>query len=351
MNHTNSSTDVVRLPRTWLRTLIMLLAVSVCVVTGAALADDEGDDPDGWVSTGNHWRYEPRGGATPRKLNVHTIPGTSTAPGTFGSGLTAAPGNTYWMVTDSNVGSAPLRLVHVRLNGGDRGEIIEELSITEGAATLTGAMFDPEDVAVAPDGSFWLCDESRPWLAHVSRQGELIQRVDTPASFRSRVNNQGLEGCAISEDGATLYAILQSGLSTEPDKLNTLLLAYDIAGGTFKQYRYRLDDPSLEPYAAGLKPRLGANALAVVGSNELYVLERDNLTAAGGGLIKRVYRVELPPEPDGAPLAKTIIVDLFALGYPFEKCEGMTVRPNRIYVSNDNDKLSTIPNEVWELSL
>lgn len=282
----------------------------------------------------------------PRKVSVYSLPNRSDLPA-YGSGLAHDHGNKFWMVTDANILDNPVRLVQVKLHGQTLGEILDELVLTENGVTLTGRMIDLEDVSVAPDGSFWSCDESRPWLAHITRQGELT-RIDTPANLHARVNNQGLEGCTLNEDGTKLLAILQSGLSTEPDKLNTILLSYDIANGTFRQYKYRLDDPAGEPYAPGLTPRMGANAITPVGHNEFYVLERDNISVSNGGLVKRVYRIELPDVPTSQPLTKTLVVDMVSLGYVLEQPEGIAVRPNRLYVVNDGT--IAIPPEVWELT-
>lgn len=280
------------------------------------------------------------------KVHVYSLPNRSDLPA-YGSGLAHDRGNKFWMVTDANILDNAVRLVHVKLHGGDQGEILEELVLTENGVTLTGRMIDLEDVSVAPDGSFWTCDESRPWLAHITRQGQLT-RIDTPANLHARVNNQGLEGCALNEEGTKLFAILQSGLTTEADKLNAILLSYDLASGTFQQYTYRLDDPAAEPYGPGLTPRMGANAITPVGDNEFYVLERDNIAVPAGGLVKRVYRIQVPDVPTGQPLAKTLVVDLVDIGYLFEQPEGIAVRSHRLYVSNDGSL--TVPPEVWELT-
>jgi hypothetical protein len=166
--------------------------------------------------------------------------------------------------------------------------------------------------------------------------------------LHARVNNQGLEGCALNEEGTKLFAILQSGLTTEADKLNTILLSYDLASGTFQQYTYRLDDPAAEPYGPGLTPRVGASAITAIGDNEFYVLERDNIAVPAGGLVKRVYRIQVPDLPTAQPLAKTLVIDLVDLGYLLEQPEGIAVRQDRLYVSNDGSL--AIPPEVWELT-
>jgi hypothetical protein len=91
--------------------------------------------------------------------------------------------------------------------------------------------FDPggmdiEDLVRLPDGSFWVVEEYAPGLAHVSAEGEILTRlVPTgrgggsemlPALLARRRKNRGFESLALSGDGRTLYAALQSPL-VHPD--------------------------------------------------------------------------------------------------------------------------------------
>lgn len=83
--------------------------------------------------------------------------------------------------------------------------------------------------------TFWLVDEYRPSIVQVALDGTILQRITPqgqnvaalgsawaavplrdilPASYSSRRDNRGFEGVALSADGRTLYAVLQSPLAT-----------------------------------------------------------------------------------------------------------------------------------------
>ncbi len=282
-------------------------------------------------------------GDAPRKLDVYSIPLSPDLAGTFGSDLVKDPkqGNIFWGVTDSNIGpDAAVRLVKMKIHSHAKAAIEDVITLRNNGQVVTGSQLDPEGLAIAHDGSFWISDESGPYLVHVSKNGELLQTIATPDNImQNRRTNQGLEGLAISSDGRTLYAILQSGLLTETDRRNTILLTYDIASGSFAQHPYLLD-------AATPGANSGANGLVETGPGELLVLERDNLVA---GPLKRIYRISVPATPGAAPLAKTLVVDLAALGYTFEKAEGIAAHAKKIWVINDNDGDLGIPTEIWQL--
>jgi hypothetical protein len=243
--------------------------------------------------------------------------------------------------------------VHLKVNPG-RANIQEIIPITDNGVQMTGVDIDPEGISVAPDGTLWACDEQYPILFHMNRMGEILERITPPAKYQTRVSNQGFEGITVSADGETVYSILQSGLSTEPDKQNTLLLAYHIPSKTFKEYKYRLDGKTEAetPYPAGVSPKFGSNCLATIDNSTILVCERDN-QAADNSRIKRIYKVSIPVVPTTAPLGKELFLDLKHLNYPFEKLEGLalTNNPNHIVVANDNDGDLSIPTQLWYIKI
>jgi hypothetical protein len=243
-----------------------------------------------------------------------------------------------------------LRLVKVKVTA-TAAQIAQVVPLTEKGAPVSGADLDPEDLAFAPDGTFWIGDEVKPYLLRASRAGEILERIEPPASFVDRVDDRGFEGVAVAADGRTVYAILQQGNKMEPDKLNTLIGAYDVAARTWKEYKYRLDDYRLYDYPEEVKGNTHACGLAVAGGNELYVLERDN-QAGGNARLKRVYRVTIPEAPPAAALAKTLVVDLHKLGYQKEKAEAIVLpEPGVLMVANDNDGDITLATEIWRVKL
>ncbi len=107
---------------------------------------------------------------------------------------------------------------------------------------------DSEGIQRDPrDGSYWISDEYRPSILHVSRDGQLLARIvpdgagdqDTdptaaavplsefyggvgepllqellPQEYNARKMNRGLEGLTLSPDGTKLYAMMQNSLDT-----------------------------------------------------------------------------------------------------------------------------------------
>lgn len=126
---------------------------------------------------------------------------------------------------------------------------------------------DSEGLVLNPDGSFWVSDEYGPYIYKFSARGRMqaairpphaiIPRRNGTVSFSAdsppiynlnetvipantesgRNNNQGLEGLTVSDDGNTLYALMQSGLDQEggpnnPYRKQARMLEYDISGDT-----------------------------------------------------------------------------------------------------------------------
>lgn len=267
------------------------------------------------------------------------------------SGLVRDRMGFYWSHTD-DAGAGPDRTVSlVKLHITPvAAEVLEVVPLRDEAGNpVSGSMLDPEDVAVAPDGTLWLVDERYPLIVQVSRNGQILRRVEPPARYAARRTGQGFEGTALSPDGNVLYVMLQSGLTTDADRTLTWLLAYDIARGTFREYRYQLDNPSAYSYPEGVTALTGANGLVALGPSTLLVLERDN-KAGDLARVKRVYRISIPDQPTDVPLAKELVIDLHALGYRLEKLEGMAVpAPNTMVLVNDNDGDELNETQVWYL--
>lgn len=86
---------------------------------------------------------------------------------------------------------------------------------------------DPEGLARATDGTFWVGDEYSPSVAQIAPDGKVVHRLipagmtllsDTdvrpvlPAIYAKRRLNRGFEGLTISQDGKSLFIALQSPL-------------------------------------------------------------------------------------------------------------------------------------------
>lgn len=238
---------------------------------------------------------------------------------------------------------------------------------------------DTEGLVRTAAGDFWLAEEYSPSIIHVGADGKVIARYtpegitldgadypvyDTlPAIYGDRRGNRGFEGLAISGDGSTLYAALQSPLyvpdsATGKASLNTRILAVDVAtGGAVAEYVYQFDDVNeFDPSQDGKADAMKLSSIVWIDENTLLINERTDPVA-------KLYAVDLTnatdilggpfddpaTDPsleasndltaiDVAPLAKTLVVDLSTLDGVPGKIEGVAVIDDTtIAITNDND--------------
>lgn len=237
---------------------------------------------------------------------------------------------------------------------------------------------DSEGLVRAPNGDFWIVEEYGPSIMRLDSTGKIIKRYvpegiewqgsDSPVAnvlpsiYEKRKGNRGFEGLAISPDGATLFAVLQSPLSN-PDadtgdvSRNTRILAFDIAGEkAIAEYVYELDIAAeFDPESPDADEMKLSGAIAV-SPTELYILERTDKVA-------KIYSVDLTKGTDilgtawddletspsleavtdlaaagVTPLPKTLVVDLDALSGMPDKIEGISLPDaGTLTVANDND--------------
>jgi hypothetical protein len=238
--------------------------------------------------------------------------------------------------------------------------------------------FDLEGLAVMANGSFWVSDEYGPYLLHVGPDGRVRTRVSPfggerplPAVLAKRRPNFGMEGLTTLPDG-TLIGLMQGPLENPgPDAAGirrtrvTRLVWYDPSSGASRQYVHLLE-----------RPDLMNTAIAAFSATSFLTIERDEGLPAGGGAVKRIYRVDIgeasdvggdPRRPTGlliggktleqltadaddpaALLAshgirvalKAPAADLLALAepYPHDKPEGLAIMDDStVAISNDDD--------------
>ncbi len=186
---------------------------------------------------------------------------------------------------------------------------------------LTGADFDPESLAMAPDGTLWIGDEFGPFLLHVAADGRLIAPPFEASGYRSPDHPQvaapeagqlsaatvrrsrGFEGLAVSADGTRLFALLESPtLADAPD--TTRILEFDPIRGRFtgRSWKYRLDAPGQ-----------AVTELVAYAPGRFVVIERDS----GHGpdaRFKRVFAIVLG-QPE-SHVEKTLVADLMGIADP-----------------------------------
>lgn len=203
-----------------------------------------------------------------------------------------------------------------------------------------GFAFDPEGIVVNPrTGHLLVSDEYGPSLYEFNRAGHRVRTYETPANlvprnadsgvanFASDVGNtagkrtnRGFEGLAISPDGQTVYAMLQSAMLDEGSSAGTLnrIVAFDTRTTRVKaQYAYRMEASS---------QGRGISALVALSDNEFLVLERNNRglgvpDANLAGPNKKVFRIDLGGATDVSG------IDLDAAGAVFTPVAKSNVTP------------------------
>lgn len=251
-----------------------------------------------------------------------------------------------------------------------------------------GLAFDPEGIVVHPlTGHLVISDEYGPSLLEINRAGQLVRRYELPANVLPRnamtgiVNhandsgntagkrtNRGFEGLAISPDGRTVFAMLQSAMLDEGGSNGAVnrIIAFDTrTARPIAQYAYRME---------GSSQGRGISALVALSDDEFLVLERNNrglgVDANQATPNKKVFRVSLhgatdvtginlatAPAGSWTPVTKTSTpwLDLAAAntlahaslavlgGVSPEKWEGLTVGPRLddgsylVLAGTDND--------------
>jgi Esterase-like activity of phytase len=261
-------------------------------------------------------------------------------------------------------------------NDADRDEKPYDLTATTELLTNPSGL-DPEGMVRSANGEFWLSEEYSPSILHVSPSGTVLARYvpqglplpgagypvtdSLPAVLAERQPNRGFESLAISADGRTVYAAMQSPL-VNPDKDTAAtsrvirVLALDVATGKpTAEYAYLAEDvAAFDPGAQGDQSAMKISAMSWYGPDQLLVDERtDEVTRLylvrlsgatnilGGELDDPAHTPALEAAvPAGVtPLAKTLLLDLTGtVPSAPTKIEGVAVRdPSTVAVANDND--------------
>jgi DNA-binding beta-propeller fold protein YncE len=262
------------------------------------------------------------------------------------SGLAAdrdAPG-TLFAVTDSVFAADPRILT---------------IDATTKPATITAAVtvtrdgapaekLDLEGIATRADGSFWLASEGHPkneldnLLLRVSASGAIEEEIPLPAEITKGMTSNGLEGVAVTGEGAgeTVWLAVQREWEDDPKGL-VKLLAYRPADRSWGVVHYPLE-------AAPEGAWVGLSEITAVG-DDLVLIERDNQIGSAARLkaLTRVSLADVRPVPVGSAeipvVDKTIVRDLIPdlaawNGFVVDKVEGFAVdATGTAYVVTDND--------------
>jgi hypothetical protein len=211
---------------------------------------------------------------------------------------------------------------------------------------------DPEGLARAADGTFYVGDEYGPSILHFDASGALLARLIVPEAFipkrgnfpganvfgtnaivNGRIRNRGFEGLSITPDGRRLVAALQSPLQQDGSASvlgrNTRLLLFDVETGSpthgrmVAEYVYQL---TLNGNATTNRQTLASEILAL-NSETFLVLERDSLGLGDATIAVPNYKAIVAVSTRGA-------TNIANTGYDLERgAPGALILPTNAVLS------------------
>ena len=205
---------------------------------------------------------------------------------------------------------------------------------------------DPEGIAVASDGGFWIASEGagtigdtedRPieklnFIFKTDANGVIESVITLPDEVNDIQVRFGFEG--IAEDNGSLYVVIQRAWG---DEANPRIGVYNIADDSWRFFFYPLDP--VESQNGGW---VGLSDITSMGLGQFLVIERDN-QAGPDAAIKRLYTFSVNGLSDGDTIGKILQLDLMndlanTGGLIYEKIEGSALTTDGdIYIINDND--------------
>lgn len=226
-----------------------------------------------------------------------------------------------WREPGRGEGTVEIASAFVQLADPDRRLPFRIAREDDPARLLTGSDLDPESLAVADDGTFWIGDEFGPFLVHVDGAGRVLEAPIEAAGVRSPDHpllppadrgraseatvgrSRGFEGLSLLPGTTRLLALLEAGSAADAPG-GTRLLEFDIATRrwTGRSWRYRF-----EPLG------VAASEVACFAPDGCLVVERDD----GHGpqaRFKQVFAVTLGPP--GGEMAKRLVADLLRIADP-----------------------------------
>ena len=349
-------------------------------------ASEEDSRGDVIRSVLNIYQYAEGAPAYPTVTSSDRSDGTPIPWGAL-SGLAAAPGSSARVVAIDDSFYRGNRIFSIDVSGfpavldselriTDADGVLASLAVPDAGAVDPDANFDsldlaamvnadqtvnldPEGIAAAGDGGFWIASEGagtvgdadRPVTSHnlvlkVSAAGVIERVITLPDALNAVQLRFGFEGIAES-DGELVVAFQRAWDGEAHPRLGI----YNLAAGSWRFVFY-----PLEAVASPNGGWVGLSDITALGGGEYLIVERDN---QGGpdARIKRLYRVDLSGAVDGSTATKTLVRDLMAdlqaSGGPVpEKIEGLAVLGNSdVLIVNDNDGVNDSSGETRLLNL
>jgi Esterase-like activity of phytase len=345
-----------------------------------------------WTGTGNRYfgvnDRGPDDGAAPYRCRMHEFEIVVTPSPTSPTGL----GSVELRVVRTMLISSPLHGSASEASGKGPAPLMGGSGYIDRTAVERSTRFDPEGIRVSRSGqSVFVSEEYGPAIVEIGLDGVLKRRLPVPSRYwiakpsphaedelppantSGRQANRGLEGLAVSPDGSTLWAVLQSPLiqdgaldaKNERVGVNARVLSVSIDGASpQREYVYQLSSP-----------KHGLNEILAVDETRFLIIERDG-KGGSKAQFKRVMLADFSEATDVASIAALpattlpesikparvrTLIDLldprFArAGESFpEKHEALTFGPSiegkrTLLVMNDNDLEPDKLSEIWVFS-
>jgi hypothetical protein len=275
------------------------------------------------------------------------------------------------------------RVIHTRLLRTKEGVLTGSAAAFDSINSPEGLRFDPEGLRISACGdSVYVSDEYGPFVYEFRiASGKRVRSLGVPNKFlidlpsasandeltknvAGRQSNRGMEGLAISPDGAKLYGIMQSALlqdgalnaANSRIGLNNRIVEIDVETGAVREFVYQLDNDAN-----------GVSEIVAINNREFLVLERDG-RAGAAAVFKKVFKIDIGAATDVRAIktlptsdlpagvvavTKQLFLDMldpkFGLAGPAfpEKLEALAFGPDLddgrllLFVVNDNDFLQT----------
>ncbi|WP_218009286.1 esterase-like activity of phytase family protein [Herbidospora cretacea] len=241
----------------------------------------------------------------------------------------------YYIEPDYKTGQIGIKS-HISFRDPDRKVPFPIVNGNTAERLLTGADFDIESLQWDADGTLWIGDEFGPYLVNVDRTGKVLRApiplADgtkspqsnelAPGEAPSLPGSGGFEAMAASEDGYTLYPILERAKTADPDQRRRVVYEFDVrtAAYTGRTWTFRVDEPGLFVGDAQL-----------LDGNRLLLIERDN-GMGQTSLVKKLIVTDLDKADANGVLPRRTAVDLMRLADP--KGVSTPARPNEYGVGD-----------------
>ncbi|AJY46558.1 esterase-like activity of phytase family protein [Martelella endophytica] len=278
--------------------------------------------------------------------------------GISGLDYDAATGH-YIAISDDRSQKAPARFYKLDIAAGKDGigdvTVVRTVTLKDkDGSTFAEKAVDPEQIRVLPEGLIWSSEGDAnamiaPFVRITARDGTFVREFALPDGFAPTTdktsgirNNNAFESIALLPSGDVLVAnesaLSQDGpISTLTTASPTRIVRYDAKSGTpAGQYVYMIDPIPHAPIDGGQWNDNGVSDMMALDEHRLLVAERS--FAENAGFTIRLFLVDLRGATDVSavpalatseetivPVAKSLVLDLGAIGLKPDNIEAMTV--------------------------